>query len=118
MLIATTRPELVGACAAVLYNPQDARYKKYNGKKLITPFYHKEISLISHNSAKQEFGTGLVMMCSFGDLTDIQFFREQKFKPIILIGEDGKLNDKAGELLKGLEIEKARDKIIEEIVLL
>ncbi|MFC1682304.1 valine--tRNA ligase [Nanoarchaeota archaeon] len=113
--IATTRPELLGACAAVLYNPKDERYKNLKNKKLIIPFYHKEVSLIAHNSAKPEFGTGLVMMCSFGDLTDIQFFREQNLKPVILINKDGKLNEKAGELLEGLKPDKAREKIIEKI---
>jgi valyl-tRNA synthetase len=114
ILIATTRPELLGSCAAVLFNPEDERYASLKGAHAITPFYKKEIKLITHPSADKEFGTGLVMMCSFGDLTDIRFFREQNLTPIILINEDGKMNEKAGKL-KGLRIKEAREKIIEEM---
>lgn len=114
LTVATTRPELLGACVAVLFNPNDSRYKKLIGMHAITPIYNKEIKLISHNSADKDFGSGLVMMCSFGDLTDIRFFREEKIEPIILIGEDGKMNENSG-FLKGLGISEARKKIIHEM---
>lgn len=114
LIIATTRPELLGACAAVLFNPDDKRYLKLNGKKAITPLYNKEVKLMAHPSADKEFGSGLVMMCSFGDLTDIRFFREENIAPIILIGEDGIMNEKAG-FLKGLAIAEAKKKIISDL---
>jgi len=114
LAIATTRPELLGACAAVLFNPKDKRYKKFKNKKLIVPFYKKEVKLIAHKSVKIDFGTGLVMMCSFGDLTDIQFFREKKLKHVILIDEDGKMNENAGEVA-GLSTTEARERIIEAV---
>lgn len=111
LIIATTRPELLGACAGVLFNPEDLRYKKFNGKTAITPLYNKEVKIQAHSSADKDFGTGLVMMCSFGDLTDIRYFREQNISPIILIGDDGLMNEKS-EFLKGLSIKEARKKII------
>ena len=114
LIIATTRPELLGACVAVLFNPLDNRYKKLDGKHAITPVYNKPVKLMAHNSADKDFGSGLVMMCSFGDLTDIRFFRDEKIDPIILIGEDGKMNEKSG-FLKGLKIIEARKKIILEL---
>ncbi len=114
VLIATTRPELLAACAAVLYNPKDTRYQSLKGKHLITPLYQKEIPILPHPLAKVESGTGLVMMCSFGDYTDVRFFREQKLAPVICIGEDGKMNHNAG-FLSGLKIAEAREKIIEEL---
>lgn len=112
--IATTRPELLNSCEAVLFNPEDKRYKELKGKTALTPIYNKEVKILAHPSADMNFGTGLVMMCSFGDLTDIRFFREQKIKPIILINEKGLMNEKAG-LVKGLTIKEARKKIMEEI---
>jgi len=114
LIIATTRPELLNACEAVLFNPKDSRYGSLEGKKAIVPLYDKEVRIMQHNSADMNFGSGLVMMCSFGDLTDIRFFREQKLKPVILIGEDGKLNEKSG-FLAGLKIKEARERIISEL---
>ena len=73
--IGTTRPELLCSCEMILYNPKDERYKGLNGKTAIVPLYNKEIPIKSHPYAKIESGTGLVMMCSYGDYTDIRFFR-------------------------------------------
>ncbi len=107
IIIATTRPELLGACEAILFNPNDKRYEKLEGKKALTPLYNKEVKIMAHASASMDFGSGLVMMCSFGDLTDIRFFKEQKLKPVILIDENGKMNEKSG-FLRGLSIREAR----------
>ncbi|MEM0465857.1 MAG: valine--tRNA ligase [Candidatus Pacearchaeota archaeon] len=112
IIIATTRPELLGSCVAILFNPDDFRYKHLSEKYALTPIYNKEVKIIAHPSADKDFGTGLVMMCSFGDLTDIRFFREQNINPIILIGEDGLMNEKSG-FLKGFSVIEARKKIIE-----
>lgn len=113
IIIGTTRPELLAACGAVLYNPEDKRYQKLKGKTAITPIYGKEIPIKAHQLAKIEAGTGLVMMCSFGDYTDVWFFREEKLKHTILIDTKGRLNKEAG-FLEGLKVEEARKKILEE----
>ncbi len=114
IIIGTTRPELIATCGMVIYNPEDERYKHLEGKTAISPIFNEEIKIKSHPSAQIDKGTGLVMMCSVGDLTDIQFFREMKLTPRIAIGQDGRMNEKAG-VLEGLKVKEAREKIIELI---
>ncbi len=111
-LIATTRPELIATCGMIIFNPDDPRYKKLEGKIAISPIFGKEIPIKSHPLAQVDKGTGLVMMCSAGDLSDIQFFREMGLVPIIAIDKDGRMNEKAG-ILKGLKVKEAREKMIE-----
>ena len=114
IIIGTTRPELITTCGMVIYNPEDKRYKHLEGKTAISPIFNKEIPIKAHPLAQIDKGTGLVMMCSAGDLTDIQFFREMKLTPEIAIGQDGRMNEKAG-VLEGLKVKEAREKIIELI---
>jgi len=110
--IGTTRPELIAACGMIIYNPKDDRYKKLEGKTAITPIYNKQIPIKPHPQAEINKGTGLVMMCSAGDLADIRFFREQKLTPTILINKNGKMNKHSGPL-KDLTVKEARKKIIQ-----
>ncbi len=110
VIIATTRPELLASCAAVIYNPQDKRYQKLEGKTAIVPIYQKEVKIIPHNAAKIEFGTGIVMICSYGDFTDVRLFRELRLEPEIAIEGDGKMNEVSREL-SGLAVEDARREI-------
>lgn len=112
IIIATTRPELLRACAAVIYNPEDERYRHLKGKHAIVPIYGRKVPIMEHSYANPEFGTGLVMMCSYGDTRDIWFFREQGLEPTIIINPDGTMNEKAGPLA-GLKIADARDKMEE-----
>lgn len=112
IIIGTTRPELICTCAMVTYNPEDKRYKHLGGKTAISPVFNKEIPIKAHSVAKIDKGTGLDMVCSAGDLADIQFFREMKLKPRIAIEKDGRMNEIAGPL-KGLKVKEAREKIIE-----
>ncbi len=114
VIIGTTRPELICTCGMVIFNPLDKRYKHLEGKTLINPFFNKEVPCISHPAAEIEKGTGIMMMCSYGDLTDIRFFIEQGLKGVIALSKDGTLNENAGPL-KGLSIIEGRKKIIEEL---
>ncbi len=114
IIIGTTRPELIATCGMIIFNPDDQRYNHLDGKTVVSPIYGKEIQIKKHPLAEQEKGTGIVMMCSAGDLSDIQFFREQKLNPIIAINKDGTMNENAG-FLKGLKVSEARKKIIEEV---
>jgi len=114
IIISTTRPELICTCGMVIFNPEDKRYKHLQGKTAITPLFNKEVKIMAHPLASQEKGTGIAMMCSAGDLSDIQFFREMNLKPIIAIGTDGKMNKNAS-FLQGLKIKEAREKIIDEL---
>lgn len=112
VIIGTTRPELVCTCGMVIYNPLDKRYQHLEGKTLITPYFNKEVICKAHPSAEIDKGTGIMMMCSYGDLTDIRFFMEQKIDAKVAINKDGTLNENAGDL-NGLRIKEAREKIIE-----
>ncbi len=114
IVIGTTRPELICTCGMVIFNPADKRYKHLEGKTAITPIFEKQVKIKSHPLAEIEKGTGLAMMCSAGDLSDIQFFREMNLKPVIAINENGTMNEQAG-FLKNLKVKEARSKIIEEL---
>lgn len=112
IIIGTTRPELICTCGMVIFNPEDLRYKHLEGKTAISPIFEKEILIKSHPFAQIDKGTGIAMMCSVGDLTDIQFFRDQGLIPQIAINIDGKMNEISGPLA-GLKVKEARTKIIE-----
>ncbi len=114
VIIGTTRPELICSCAMVIFNPEDKRYLHLEGKTLITPYFNKEVPCKAHPSAEIDKGTGIMMMCSYGDLTDIRFFMEQKLTPIIALKQDGTMNENAGDLA-GLRIIEARKKIVESM---
>ncbi|MFH0715150.1 MAG: valine--tRNA ligase [Candidatus Diapherotrites archaeon] len=114
LVVGTTRPELVCTCGMLIFNPEDARYKKLEGKTAISPIFGKEIPIKAHPLAQIEKGTGLVMMCSFGDLSDIRFFREQNLKPIIAINANGLMNEQAG-FLNGLAPREAREKMVQAL---
>jgi valyl-tRNA synthetase len=110
--ISTTRPELLGACRAVIYNPGDARYSWLEGRRAVVPIYGTEVPIIPHSAAKPDFGSGVVMVCSYGDKVDVQLFRELGLEEVILIGLDGRMLDSAGPLA-GLTVQEARRRIIE-----
>ncbi|UCD02881.1 MAG: valine--tRNA ligase, partial [Candidatus Aenigmatarchaeota archaeon] len=114
IIIATTRPELICTVGMVIFNPADKRYRHYEGKTAVSPIFGKEVPIKAHPSAEMERGTGMMMMCSFGDLTDIRFFREQHLKEIIAINKDGTMNRHAG-FLEGLNVKQARKKIVQEL---
>lgn len=114
IVIATTRPELIGATAAILYNPNDDRYSYLKGKKAVLPIYNREVPILPHKIVEPDYGSGLMMLSSFGDLTDIRLFRELGFTPHILIDRDGKMNEKAGKY-KGLTVEEAREAIVNDL---
>ena len=107
IIIGTTRPELICSCGMVIYNPADERHRHLEGKTAVTPIYKKEVPIRAHPTAQMDKGTGLVMMCSAGDLADIRFFREMGLTPTIAINKDGTMNEKAG-FLKGLKVKDAQ----------
>ncbi len=112
LIVATTRPELLAGCAALAYNPKDDRYKGLAGKKAIAPLYEHEVPIIEHPSVDPNFGTGLMMICSYGDEQDVKLFMELGLKPKVLIDENGRMLPEAGPIA-GLTVEKAREKIAE-----
>nr|AFK24994.1 valyl-tRNA synthetase [uncultured archaeon] len=114
VIIASTRPELLCACQTVIVNPNDERYKEFVGKKIIVPLINKEVTIRTHHSAQMEFGSGAVMVCSYGDQNDVALFRELKLDEIVAIGMNGLMTEAAGKYA-GLKVKQARTKIIEDL---
>lgn len=114
ILIATTRPELLPACVGIFVNPDDKRYKKLVGKKAIVPLFGQKVEIMADEKVEPEFGTGIVMICTFGDSTDIEWWKKYKLPLKIAITKDGKLNKLAGKY-GGLKLEDARKKILADL---
>lgn len=114
IIIASTRPELLCACQTIIVNPEDDRYTNYVGKKAIVPLFNREVEIRTHHSAKQEFGSGAVMVCSYGDQNDVALFRELELEEIVAIGLEGRMTESAGPY-SGLKPKQAREKIIEDL---
>ncbi len=112
IVIATTRPELLNACAAVIYNPEDERYKHLKGRHAVVPLYGREVPIMEHPEARPDFGTGLVMVCSYGDVRDVRMFRELRLKPRVIIDRNGRMTGEAGPIA-GLSVREARRRIVE-----
>jgi len=114
LIIATTRPELLPACVAIFYNPSDKRYKSLKGKKAKVPLFNFEVPIMEDERANPEKGTGIVMCCTFGDQTDMEWQKAYNLPIKIAITETGELNELAGKF-KGLKIKDARKIIIKEL---
>jgi valyl-tRNA synthetase len=112
LLIATTRPELLGACVAIFVHPDDKRYFKLVGKKAKVPLFNFEVPILKDKSADPEKGTGVLMVCSYGDKFDVDAIIRHKLKPKVIFNKDGTLNIKE---YNGLKIKEARKKILEDL---
>ncbi len=91
LVIATTRPELLAACVAVIVHPDDERYAAYVGQHAVTPLFHVPVPILTDAKADPEKGTGVVMVCTFGDQTDVEWWRDFKLPLRQIIGRDGHL---------------------------
>ena len=91
LVIATTRPELLAACVAVLVHPDDDRYRKYVGRCALTPVFLVPVPIMADPKADPEKGTGVVMVCTFGDQTDVEWWRTFNLPLRQIIGRDGRL---------------------------
>lgn len=114
VIIATTRPELLPACVAVFFNPDDDRYQKYLGKKAVVPLFGQEVEVKSDKRVDMEKGTGIVMCCTFGDQTDMEWYFAYDLELKVAIGRDGRMTELAGEF-KGLKTKQAREAIISKL---
>lgn len=112
LVVATTRPELLRSCKALVYHPGDERYSKYRGMHAINPLYGHEMPILEYPEVDPEFGTGLVMVCSYGDQTDVKMFRDLGLEPTVIIDRDGRLTEEAGPLA-GLKPSEARARAVE-----
>src|SRR6476620_1629787 len=91
LLIDTTRPELLAACVAVVAHPDDDRYQPLFGSEVTTPLYGVRVPVVAHPLADPEKGTGIAMICTFGDLTDVVWWRELQLATRAIIGIDGRM---------------------------
>ena len=91
IFIETTRPELIPACVALVAHPDDDRYKKYFGKTAKTPLFGVEVPIVSHRLAQIDKGSGIAMICTFGDVTDVVWWRELKLETRPILGFDGRI---------------------------
>jgi valyl-tRNA synthetase len=114
VVVATTRPELLRACKALVYKPGDKRYERLKGLHAVAPLYGTELIIAEHPEVDPSFGTGLMMVCSFGDHVDVKMFRDLGLQPEIIIDKEGRMTDKAG-FLAGLTVEEARKKVVEAL---
>ena len=89
--IETTRPELLAACVALVANPDDERYQPLFGKTVITPLFGVEVPVVAHRLADIEKGSGIAMICTFGDITDVTWWRELQLPTRPIIGWDGRI---------------------------
>jgi valyl-tRNA synthetase len=114
LTIATTRPEFLPACVAVLYHPDDVRYTTLADKKIKIPLFDIWVPLLADEAVDPEKGTGLVMLCIFGDKQDVIWAKKFNipYQDKQTLGLDGKFNERAG-ILAGLTVHQARQKIIE-----
>jgi valyl-tRNA synthetase len=118
--IETTRPELLASCVALVAHPDDERYSSAIGSEAVVPLYERRVPILAHPLAEPAKGTGLVMVSTFGDTTDIVWWRELSLPTIASIARDGSFSPPddgavAGEL-RGKTIKAARERTIELLV--
>ena len=89
--IETTRPELLAACVALVAHPDDERYQKHFGTTVTTPVFGVEVPVVAHHLADPEKGSGIAMICTFGDTTDVTWWRELDLATRPIVGWDGRI---------------------------
>jgi valyl-tRNA synthetase len=114
LLIATSRPEFIPACVAVEVNPQDERFKKYIGKSIVVPVVNRTVKIIADEAVDPSFGTGVVMICTYGDKEDVKTVMKYKLPVIRLLTDNGRINENGGKYA-GLTINQARKVIVENL---
>ena len=91
--ISTTRPELLPACVGIAAHPDDERFKHLIGKRAVTPLFGIEVPIFSSTLVEKDKGTGILMVCTFGDNVDVQWWKEEKLKTRIIVNKYGRLKD-------------------------
>ncbi|MCK5321601.1 valine--tRNA ligase [Candidatus Pacearchaeota archaeon] len=112
LLIATTRPELLPACVAIFVHPEDKRFKKIIGKTAVVQLFNQEVPILADESADQEKGTGVLMICSYGDKFDVDAINRHNLEPKVVFNKDGTATYPGYE---GLKLKAARKKVLEEL---
>lgn len=132
LLISTTRPELLPACIAVVAHPDDGRYRHLIGKTAVTPLFDAPVPIMAAEHADPEKGTGVLMVCTFGDAADVEWWRTMGIPAREVIGKDGRIKaapwgeghwetnstDAARqyqEKLAGISVKQARKEIVSQL---
>ena len=89
--IETTRPELLAACGALIANPDDDRYKQYFGQYVYSPLFKVKVPILAHPAAEMDKGAGIAMCCTFGDVTDVEWWRDLKLPTRPIIQRNGRI---------------------------
>ncbi|MET0661550.1 MAG: valine--tRNA ligase, partial [Ilumatobacteraceae bacterium] len=121
--IDTTRPELVAACVALVAHPDDERYQPLFGTTVRTPLYGVEVPIHAHELAQPDKGTGIAMICTFGDTSDVTWWRELHLPMRAIIGRDGRLlpdapadvDEAAYATIAGLTVKQAQTVVVEQL---
>ncbi|PPF15362.1 valine--tRNA ligase [Rathayibacter rathayi] len=101
VVIETTRPELLPACVALVAHPDDERYQELFGTTVRTPLFDVEVPVLAHHLAQKDKGSGIAMICTFGDITDVVWWRELDLPNRAIIGFDGRLVSEAPAAITG-----------------
>ena len=89
--IETTRPELLPACVALIAHPDDERYKPYFGKMVTSPLFNVKVPVLAHPAAEKDKGAGIAMCCTFGDMTDVEWWRDLHLPTRSIIQRNGRI---------------------------
>lgn len=119
--IETTRPELIPACVALVAHPDDERYRPLFGSTVRTPVFGAEVPVLAHHLAEPDKGSGIAMICTFGDVTDVVWWRELELPTRAVVGWDGRMLPDAPEgvnaepykELAGKTMHSARERMVE-----
>ncbi|MBZ0271017.1 valine--tRNA ligase [bacterium] len=114
LVISTTRPELIPACVALYAHPDDERYRSLFGRTARVPLFDHEVEIRTHESVDPAFGTGLMMVCTWGDVEDVKKWKEHRLPTRNVFGAWGKLNELAGAYA-GQKASVARENILKDL---
>jgi valyl-tRNA synthetase len=112
--IATTRPEFLSACVGVFVNPKDKRYNHLIGKRAKVPMFNYWVPILTDDDVDMKFGSGMMMVCTFGDSADIEKWKKHKLALKMCITKEGRMSDISNKY-KGLTIKQARAASIEDL---
>ena len=112
--IATTRPELLPACVALYRHPDDARWSHLAGATVAVPLFDRAVPVLADTDVRPDFGTGLLMVCTFGDADDVERWRRDRLATRACLGPDGRLTADAGPYA-GLPCAEARTRIVADL---
>ncbi|MFX0118487.1 MAG: class I tRNA ligase family protein [Promethearchaeota archaeon] len=115
IIIVTTRPELIPTCELIIFHPSDSRYTHLKGKNAITPIFKKIVPIKAHREANPNYGSGIMMICAYGDKSDVKILRNFGITfPKTMIKPDGHINELGGKY-EGKTVEETQKAILRDL---